>query len=228
MNNQPGLIHAASATTATLLAALMLPFATVAGADTGATHVIGNFSAGNLADWSEQVFKGHTVYQPATIDGRQALSAVSAASASGLHKKVKIDLAATPYLEWSWRTDDILRGIDETTRAGDDYPLRLYVIFSRGWFFWQTYALCYVWASNKPADAAWPNAYTSNTIQLAVQSGEARLGEWLDYRRDVRADIKRYMGFDVDHIDAVAIMTDTDNSAQRASAWYGDIIFSGN
>lgn len=214
--------------TATLLAALACAGSGAAGAETGARQIVGHFSAGDLADWSEQVFNGRTVYRPATIDGRPALSATSAASASGLHKKAQIDLAVTPYLEWSWRTDTLLRGIDETTKGGDDYPLRVYVIFSRGWFFWQTYALCYVWASGQPADTAWPNAYTSNTVQLAVQSGAAHLGEWRNYRRDVRADIKRYMGFDVERIDAVAIMTDTDNSAQRASAWYGDIVFSGD
>jgi hypothetical protein len=213
---------------ALLLTVLLTVFTTATRAEPGARYIAGNFSAGDLSDWSEQVFNGNTIYQPATIDGRRALAATSAASASGLHKKVKIDLATTPYLEWSWRSDTVLRGIDETTKAGDDYPVRIYVIFSRGWFFWQTYALCYVWSGGQPVDTAWPNAYTSNTVQLAVQSGEAQLGEWLSYRRDVRADIKRHMGFDVERIDAIAIMTDTDNSAQRANAWYGDIVFSGN
>lgn len=216
----------AAVTRATIALAVTLMAATTSGADPGARRVIGDFSAGDLTGWSEQVFRGHTEYRPETIDGRTALAAVSRASASGLHRKINVDLRDTPYLEWSWRTENILRDIDETTKSGDDYPLRIYVIFTRGWFFWQTHTLVYVWSSRQPAGAAWPNAYTSNAVVVAVQSGEHRLGEWVSNRRDVRADIQRYMGFNVDHIDAVAIMTDTDNSGQSARAWYGDIVFS--
>lgn len=207
---------------------LGLMFMATAGADPGARQVIGHFSAGDLSGWSEQVFRGHTAYRLETIDGRKALAAVSRASASGLHRKIKIGLRDTPYLEWSWRTENILRDVDETTQSGDDYPLRIYVIFSRGWLFWQTRTLVYVWSSRQPAGAAWPNAYTSNAVVVALQSGEQQLGEWVTNRRDVRADIQRFMGLDVDHIDAVAIMTDTDNSGQSARAWYGDIVFRGD
>jgi hypothetical protein len=44
-------------------------------------------------------------------------------------------------------------------------------------------------------------------------------------RRNLRDDFKRYHGLDVEAIDAVAIMTDCDNRAAKASAWYGGVRF---
>ena len=73
----------------------------------------------------------------------------------------------------------------------------------------------------------WPSAFTSNAHMIAVRSGPARLGELLTERRNVRDDWRRAFGEDIDALDAVAIMTDTDNSGQRAKAWYGRVWFSG-
>ena len=60
---------------------------------------------------------------------------------------------------------------------------------------------------------------------VAVQSGDERVGEWVHEKRNVLDDIKNLLGIDATSIIAVAIMTDTDNSKQSASAYYGDIFF---
>ena len=208
----------------TFPAALILLVTATVAADT--TRVIGNFAAGALSGWTEKEFSGKTAYRLIRLDGNTVLAASSNASASGLYRKIAVDLTRTPYLNWSWRVDDILKGVDETTRGGDDYAARIYVIFSRGWFFWQTHALNYVWSSNQPPGTFWPNAYTSHAVMVAAQSGEERTGTWVTNKRNVRDDIKRYMGMDVSDIEAVAIMTDTDNSGQHVTAYYGDIWFS--
>jgi hypothetical protein len=116
--------------------------------------------------------------------------------------------------------------VDERSKAGDDYPARLYLVISGGVLFWRTRALNYVWSSHQPVGTSWPNAFTGNARMLAVESGPAHAGEWRHYRRDVRADLRRWLDEDIDAIDAVAIMTDTDNSGQHAIAYYGDIYFS--
>ena len=72
----------------------------------------------------------------------------------------------------------------------------------------------------------WPSAVTANARMVAVRSGPARLGELLTERRNVREDWRRAFGEDIDTLDAVAIMTDTDNSGQSARAWYGQPRFS--
>ncbi|OGS96075.1 MAG: hypothetical protein A3H31_01220 [Gallionellales bacterium RIFCSPLOWO2_02_FULL_57_47] len=187
---------------------------------------IARFSKGELNGWQTRAFAGETRYVLERSAGRLALHAESSSAASGLYRKVKVDLGKTPILHWSWKIDNVLAGTDERTRAGDDYPARVYVVFSGGLFFWRTRAINYVWSNQQPVDSHWPNAFTSNARMIAVQSGPGRVEEWLEERHDVRADYRRLFGTEPGNVDAVAIMTDTDNTGTAASAWYGDIWFS--
>ncbi|MFO7592455.1 MAG: DUF3047 domain-containing protein [Pseudomonadota bacterium] len=187
---------------------------------------VGLFSSGDLSDWQEKSFEGMTDYRLVNKDNRTVLRARSEGAASGRFKEVKIDLDKTPVLHWSWRVDNLLEGVDERSKAGDDYPARVYVVFSGGLFFWRTRAINYVWSSNQPEGAVWPNAFTANARMLAVQSGPERLGRWVSEQRNVAEDYRRLFGEEPGNVDAVAIMTDTDNSGQSATAWYGDIRFS--
>lgn len=187
---------------------------------------IARFSQGDLAGWQERSFRARTDYRLVQMEGNTVLQARSDASASGLYRQVEVDLTQTPVLHWSWKTDTLLQGNDERTRAGDDYPARIYVVFSCGAFFWRTRAINYVWSSHQPQDSQWPNAFTGNARMIAVSVGKHGLGEWQHVQRDVRADYRRLFGSDPGRVDAVAIMTDTDNTGQRATAWYGDIWFS--
>ncbi|MBR9985073.1 MAG: DUF3047 domain-containing protein [Desulfosarcina sp.] len=185
---------------------------------------VGNFSGNDLDDWKTQSFQGTTRYRLVTQDSRRVLEADSNGTASGLVRELRVDLEKLPYLNWSWRVDDVLEGIDERTKAGDDYPARVYVIVSGGMAFWRTRTLIYVWSSRQPAGSTWENAYTANAQVMALQSGRGT--GWATERRDVRADFKQCFNDEITFIDAVAIMTDTDNSRQEAIAWYGDIFFS--
>jgi hypothetical protein len=92
--------------------------------------------------------------------------------------------------------------------------------------FWRTRSLVYVWSSHQPVDSLWENPYTGNARHIAVRSGPEQTGQWLEENRNVREDWERAFGDVIDGIDAVAIMTDTDDSGLAASAWYGDIVFS--
>lgn len=192
------------------------------------TLMLGNFTAGDKTDWEEQVFKGKTEYTfTSGKKGERALLVRSDASASGLHKKMPIDLTKTPYLNWAWKVDNTLKGLDETTKKGDDYPARLYVVVSSGWKFWKSEAINYVWSSSERApNASWLNAYTENVIMVAVDSGNSKVGTWVTHKRNLRDDLKRYFGKDVDQVDAIALMVDTDNSGQKAVSYYGNIFMS--
>lgn len=187
---------------------------------------IARFSQNDLSGWQTKVFAGETHYALENNDGKIVLRADSSAAASGLYREVSIDLSKTPILNWTWKVDNILRGNDERTRAGDDYPARIYVVFSGGIAFWRTRAINYVWSNAQPLDSHWPNAFTSNARMVAVETGPERVGHWVSVRRDVRADYRRLFGEEPGRVDAVAIMTDTDNTAATATAWYGDIWFS--
>jgi len=189
------------------------------------TLPIGRFSAGDLGGWKEKSFVGNTHYQIIDTEQGKVLHAGAQSSASGMFRKVRIDLTRTPWLHWSWRVDETFSGNDERSKAGDDYPARVYVVVDGGMFFWRTRAVNYVWSSNQPVTTSWPNAFTGNAMMVAVRSGSADTGRWVQERRNVREDLKRLFGEDITHIDAVAVMTDSDNTGQSASAFYGDIYF---
>jgi hypothetical protein len=179
----------------------------------------------DISQWKSETFSGKTTYEVVNIDTRHAIKASSHQSASGLVRNMTIDLAKTPYMNWSWKIENVLTNADEQQKSGDDYAARVYVVISGGLLFWRTRAISYVWASRQPQHSHWPNAFTSNAIMVAVQSGSTLTGQWVMEKRNVLEDIKQLLGVDKTEIDAVAIMTDTDNSQQSATAYYGDIYF---
>jgi hypothetical protein len=189
------------------------------------TVVIGRFSAGDLTDWQPKAFQGETRYAFDDQSGRRALFAQSQGTASGLYREIRVDLNRTPWLNWSWRVDRVLKGVDERTQSGDDYPARVYVVVSGGAAFWKTRSLIYVWSSHQPVGATWNNAFTGNARVMALRSGIQDAGRWVSEKRNIRTDFRQLFGEDLDAIDAVALMTDTDNSGQAATAWYGDLEF---
>jgi hypothetical protein len=191
--------------------------------------VIGDFSRNQLEGWEQKFAQGETSYHLEALGELTVLKANSKNSASGLFKEQRVDLEQTPYLNWSWRINNRLENLVEQTKAGDDYAARVYVVINGGVAFWDTKALNYVWSSSACIETIWPNAYSGNQLMmLAVRGPEAEPHAWLTEKRNVRADLKKLFGEDFRFIDAVAIMTDSDDSHSHVSAYYGDIWFSKN
>lgn len=188
---------------------------------------IGEFSKKQLSGWEPKVFKGKTHYQLVTEGNLTVLKATSNNAASGLGRRIKVDLTKTPFLNWSWRVDNKLGPLNEQSKAGDDYAARVYVILDGGLLPWRTKAMNYVWSSNSPRGKSWGNAFLPrNAKMLAVRGSQDKVGGWVREKRNVMADFKNIFGLNIKRIDGVAIMTDTDNSKGSASAAYGDIFFS--
>ena len=61
---------------------------------------------------------------------------------------------------------------------------------------------------------------------LALRDASDPEGVWFSERRNVVEDFVQLLDMDIDSIDGVSIMTDSDNSGLSASALYGDIFFS--
>lgn len=209
---------------------LAIPFLTAllfcAGSASADTLRVGSFSSGDLDGWEVKSFKGETRYELVRDGGVTVLQASTDGMASGRFRKIRIDLTKTPVLRWRWKIAAPYRGNDEDAKAGDDFPVRIYVVVERGPLGLRSRALNYVWASGKPVGARWPNPFISQAMMLAVDSGEARAGGWVSHQRNVRDDLRAAFGEDVTEIHAVALMTDGDNGARQARAWYGDISFS--
>jgi hypothetical protein len=191
--------------------------------------MIGSFSSGSLDHWEPKGFKGQTKYHLIDLAGTSVLKAESADSASGLFKEQRIDLQKTPVMNWRWRIENRLGNINEQSKSGDDYAARVYVVISGGLTFWRTKAINYVWAGTSPKGKIWPNAFAGNhAMMIALRSSSDQSGVWYTEKRNIFADLKQQFGEDIRYIDAVAIMTDTDNAHGKVTAYYGDIYFSKN
>ena len=188
---------------------------------------IGLFSSGNLDHWKNKEFSGNTAYQITQLGKNKVLKAESHSSASGLFKRQRIDLKKTPYLNWRWRIENRLHNLNEQSKSGDDYSARIYIVIDGGWAFWKTKAINYVWASNSSKGSIWSNAYAGkNAMMIAVRSKIDKTRTWYTEKRNILEDLKEQFGSDIRYIDAVALMTDTDDSKSDAIAFYGEIYFS--
>jgi hypothetical protein len=189
---------------------------------------VGEFSQESLDGWVPKKFVETTLYSFIQVDGSAVLKAESQNSASGLIQKIRVDLKAYPFLNWRWRVEKPLTGsFDERQKSGDDYAARIYVVVSGGLAIWNTRALNYVWAANSSKGDVWPNAFAGkNAIMKALQSSESPLSVWQKEKRNIHEDFKNLFQREVRFIDAVVLMSDTDNTGKEATAYYGDIYFS--
>lgn len=221
-------------------------------AETGDKIQVGQFSAAtpgeNLPDgWEPLLFKKietHTRYKLVETDGTVAVKAESTSSASGLIRKIRIDPVEYPIIRWRWKVMNILQKGDVTKKEGDDYPARLYITFeydpSKLSFLDRTKykaarllygeypptgALNYIWGSHASKGLITPNPFTDRAMMIVVESGKEKLNQWVEQKRNILEDYRKAFGSDPPAISGVAIMSDTDNTAESAVAYFGDIVF---
>ena len=133
----------------------------------------------NRGEWEAIHFHDLTQYTVIKSEAGSSLRAESKGSASGFLLKKEIDITKTPYLNWRWKVQKALPELSETTKSGDDYAARIYLIHKGGWFFWQTKALNYVWSSRKAKETTWSNAYApENALMKAVRDKSDETGTW--------------------------------------------------
>lgn len=187
---------------------------------------IPKFSQTGLEGWKSESFKGTTDYKIIELSGQEVLYAKTQNAASGYGWEGKVDVNTTPWIHWCWRISNTYTDLDERTKAGDDYPARIYVVAKTGFLPFQVQALNYVWSSSLPIGTDWPNAFTSRAHLLALRSVEDPTLQWLPESRNLLDDFKRYFNNSDPNITAVALMSDSDNAGQAAEAWFSDMIVS--
>ena len=188
---------------------------------------VGDFSNFSLESWEEKSFSGQTSYSLVSLRDAAVLKAESHDSASGLFRKIKVDLNKYPYLNWRWRIEQRLTTSNERVKSGDDYAARIYVIIDGGLLPWRTKAVNYVWANRAEKHDIWPSAFAGkNSMMVALRNNQDPTATWFDEKRNVLNDLGEILGKDLTAIDGIAIMTDTDNNQDETIAYYGDIFFS--
>ena len=89
-------------------------------------------------------------------------------------------------------------------------------------------AINYIWASHAPLGTIVSNPYTKQTKMIVVKSGKKTLNTWITEERNIFDDYIRAFGEKPPMISGIAIMTDSDNTKEAATAFYGDIQLRGN
>lgn len=185
----------------------------------------------------------HTRYELVTDDGVQVVKATADNSASGLIARVDLEPGDALLLRWQWKVSNVFEQGDARKKSGDDYPARIYVAFEfqpekAGFFerakrktvevmFGETLpgnALNYIWANRLPEQTFIANAFTDQTMMVAVNSGSDQVGQWVTVERDIVADYREAFGEAPPRMVGVAIMSDADNTGERAQAWYRDLV----
>ena len=151
---------------------------------------------------------------------------------------------AYPVISWRWKITSTFEHGDVTKKDGDDYPARIYITFEydpeKAGFFEKAKfntvrllygeyppaaAVNYIWASSAPKETVAPNPYTKRAMMIVVESGDAEKNTWKIEERNILADYRNAFGEDPPMISGVAVMTDTDNTGDSTTTYYGDIIF---
>jgi len=147
-------------------------------------------------------------------------------AASGLGKEIKINLNLTPIINITWKVEKNLDGIKEDTKKGHDFAGRVFVIKKTGATPLSNRAVNYVFSSNNKVGNNWPSPYTKKSIDNVLSTTIEHMNEWVTVKANVKKDFKKFHDLDVNELDGIAIMTDTDNSKMTAITYYQNIYFS--
>lgn len=177
-------------------------------------------------------------------DGAEVLHASAKSSMLGLVKHEHVDLSKTPILCWRWKVKEAVPGADMTTRHGDDYAARVYVLYdvdvanlsmsdriklklAKSMYAVDipTAAVNYVWDNQNPVGTIRDNAFTDRTRMWVLESGNSKAGQWQHEARDVGKDFEKAFGGVAPNVVGLAIATDTDNTKTETEAWYGEPSF---
>ena len=170
----------------------------------------------------------NTSYTVGSNENGNFLKAVADNAASGLGKEIKIDLNKTPFINITWKIEKDLRGIKENTKKGHDYAARVFAIKKTGATPLSNRAINYVFSSNNEVGLNWPSPYTKKSIDNVLASTKKNINEWVTVKANVKEDFKKFHDLNVNELDGLAIMSDTDNSKMKAIAYYQNIYFSEN
>ena len=167
-----------------------------------------------------------TIYLTGSNENGNFLKAIADNAASGLGKEIKINLNLTPIINITWKVEKNLNGIEENTKKVHDFARRVFVIKKTGPTPLSNRAVNYVFSSNNSVGKNWPSPYTKKSIDNVMSTTKEHMNEWVTVKANVKEDFKKFHDLDINEIDGIAIMSDTDNSKMSAITYYQNIYFS--
>ena len=185
-----------------------------------------SFTEEELKTLKVKKIKKLTEYQIGSNANGNFLRAKAEGQASGLGKEIKINLDKTPFINITWKVENNLNGINERSKKGHDFAARVFVVKKTGITALSNRAINYVFSSNEDIGENWKSPYTKNSIDYVLSTTKINDNEWITVKSNVKNDFKNLHNLDVNEIDGVAILTDTDNSKMKAVSYYQNIYFS--
>ena len=177
-----------------------------------------NFTENELSELQVRKVRGAdkaTIYSIGSNEKGNFLKAVADNAASGLGKELKIDLNKTPFINITWKIEQDLSGIEENTKKNHDFAARVFAIKRTGATPLSNRAINYVFSSNNEIGFYSPSPYTKKSIDSVLATTKNNLNEWVTVKANVKEDFKKFHNLDVNELDGLAIMSDTDNSKKK-------------
>jgi Protein of unknown function (DUF3047) len=187
--------------------------------------------------------KRRTDYHAVKYKGKNAIKATAKSSASGIEAKLDVDVSKKPIIAFSWYTDSLIDGADNTEKNTEDSPLRIILSFdgdkdtliAKERRFHDRaklltgrelpYAtLMYIWENQKPINEVIINPHTTTIKKIVITSGKKDLKKWIAFRRNVYDDYVLAFGKPPGKLTGIALMSDTDNTGTNITAYYSDVI----
>lgn len=194
-----------------------------------------------LDQWKPLIFPKidrHSTYTLSQCGQASCLEMRSDNAASGLVLKKTYNIYQHPILSWRWKVSNVYRKGDSASKGGDDYPARIYVLFTydpdkaslgkrlkyeMAQLVYGQYppdsSISYIWANKKNDQPFIVNAYTSDARMIPVSSGTAQVNTWQEYNVDVVKDYEMAFGQKPPAQASLAIMCDSDNTHEAGKAF---------
>ena len=195
----------------------------------------------NISSWEPLYFpkiKEHSSYAVESDDEGSYLKAESSASASGLVYREKFDVYKFPYAKWRWKVANVYAKGDAKNKKGDDYPIRIYIIFKydpdkagfRQKIKYKTAkvlygeyppdsALSYIWANKEYSERILTSKYTKKAKMILLQKGKTNIGKWQEQEVNILEDYKKAFGKNPPAVASIAIMNDSDNTRESSVSY---------
>tara|TARA_B100000959_G_scaffold226946_1_gene241698 strand:+ start:1195 stop:1836 length:642 start_codon:yes stop_codon:yes gene_type:complete len=184
------------------------------------------FTEEELKTLKTRKVKGETNWSLGSNDNGNFIRAEAEGVGSGLGKEVSINLNKTPFINITWKVEKDLSGIMENSKKGHDYAARVFVVKKTGATALSNRAVNYVFSSNNSVNESWRSPYTKKSVDYVLSTTKDNLNKWVTVKANVKDHFKKLHNLEVDELNGVAIMTDTDNSKKIAIAYYQNIYFS--
>ena len=184
------------------------------------------FTEDELKTLKTRKVKGETKWSLGYNDNGNFIRAEAEGVGSGLGKEVSINLNKTPFINITWKVEKDLSGIVENSKKGHDFAARVFVVKKTGKTALSNRAVNYVFSSNNSINESWRSPYTKKSIDYVLSTTKDNLNKWVTVKANVKDHFKKLHNLEVNELNGVAIMTDTDNSKLKAISYYQNIYFS--